>query len=123
MNNNPQATPKQLDQAAVQISKDIWNRYFAPVFHKNDVVLLGVYSHMIDSFLYLPDYPIGHLIAFQIEEQMKKAGSIGPEFERMAKMGDVTPDLWMEHATGKPVGSEALLEAAQRALATVDASH
>ncbi len=26
--------------------------------------------HMIDSFLYLPDYPIGHMIAFQIEEQM-----------------------------------------------------
>ena len=32
---------------------------------------------MIDSFLYLPDYPIGHLIAFQIEEQMEKAGNVG----------------------------------------------
>ena len=61
----------------MQIAKDIWNRYYAPVFHKKDVVLLGVYSHMIDSFLYLPDYPIGHLIAFQIEEQMKKAGASG----------------------------------------------
>jgi hypothetical protein len=118
MYDHPQATPKQLDQAAVQISKDIWNRYYAPVFHKNDVVLLGIYSHMIDSFLYLPDYPIGHLIAFQIEEQMNKAGSIGPEFERMAKMGRITPDLWMERATGKPVGPEALLEATQRALAS-----
>jgi hypothetical protein len=116
MYDHPQATPKQLDAAAVQISKDIWNRYYAPVFHKNDVVLLGIYSHMIDSFLYLPDYPIGHMIAFQIEEQMKKAGSIGPEFERMAKMGRITPDLWMERATGKPVGPEALLEATQRAL-------
>jgi hypothetical protein len=117
MYDHPQATPKQLDQATAQISKDIWNRYYAPVFHKNDVVLLGVYSHMIDSFLYLPDYPIGHMIAFQIEEQMKKAGSIGPEFERMAKMGRVTPDLWMERATGRPVGPEALLEATQQALA------
>ncbi len=116
MYEHPQATPKQLDQATVQISKDIWNRYYAPVFHKNDVVLLGVYSHMIDSFLYLPDYPIGHMIAFQIEEQMKKAGSIGPEFERMARMGRITPDLWMERATGHPVGPEALLEATQRAL-------
>src|ERR1700680_64613 len=120
MYDHPQATPKQLDQATVQISKEVWNRYYAPVFHKNDVVLLGVYSHMIDAFLYLPDYPIGHLIAFQIEEQMKKAGAIGPEFERMAKMGDVTPDLWMEHATGRPVDSEALLEAAQRAFAAVN---
>ena len=111
--------PKQLNAATVQIAKDVWNRYYAPVFHHKDVVLLGVYSHMIDSFLYLPDYPIGHLIAHQIEEQMKKAGSIGPEFERMATMGDVTPDLWMEHATGRPVGSEALLSATQKALADV----
>jgi hypothetical protein len=118
MYDHPQATPRQLDQATVQISKDIWNRYYAPVFHKNDVVLLGVYSHMIDSFLYLPDYPIGHTIAFQIEEQMKKAGSIGPEFERMARMGRITPDLWMERATGRPVGPEALLQATQRALST-----
>ena len=119
MYDHPQATPNELNQATVQISKDIWNQYYAPAFHKKDVVLLGVYSHMIDSFLYLPDYPIGHLIAFQIEEQMKKAGAIGPEFERMAKMGDVTPDLWMEHATGHPVGPEALLEATQRALSAV----
>jgi hypothetical protein len=119
MYDHPHATPKELNDATVQISKDVWTRYYAPVFHKKDVVLLGIYSHMIDSFLYLPDYPIGHMIAFQIEEQMKKAGSIGPEFERMAKMGDVTPDLWMEHATGKPVGPEALLEATQSALASV----
>ena len=119
MYDHPQAIPKQLDEATVQISKDVWNRYYAPVFHKKDVVLLGVYSHMIDSFMYLPDYPIGHMIANQIEEQMKKAGNIGSEFERMAKMGDVTPDLWMENATGRPVGPEALLEATQRALGQV----
>ena len=117
MYDHPQATPKQLNDATVEISKDIWNQYYAPLFHKKDVVLLGIYSHMISYFLYLPDYPIGHMIAFQIEEQMKKAGSIGPEFERMAKMGRVTPDLWMENATGRPVGPEALLEATQRALA------
>ena len=103
MYDHPRANPKELNDATVQISKDIWNRYYAPVFHKKDVVLLGIYSHMISYFLYLPDYPIGHMIAFQIEEQMRKAGSIGPEFERMAKMGHVTPDLWMENATGRPV--------------------
>jgi hypothetical protein len=120
MYDHPQATAQELNHATVRIAKDIWNQYYAPAFHKKDVVLLGVYSHMIDSFLYLPDYPIGHLIAFQIEEQMRKAGAIGPEFERMAKMGDVTPDLWMEHATGHPVGPEALLAATQRALAAVN---
>ena len=74
---------------------------------------------MIDSFLYLPDYSMGHMIAYQIEERMKKAGNTGPEFERMAIMGDVTPDLWMEHATGKPVGPEPLLAATEKALELV----
>jgi hypothetical protein len=83
-----------------------------------------LYSRFANSKLFwatvtpsAPDYPIGHMIAFQIEEQMKKAGAIGPEFERMAKMGSVAPDLWMVHASGRPVGPEALLEATQRALA------
>ena len=119
MYNHPDHTPQQLRDATVGIAKDIWNKYYAPVFGKKDVVLLAVYSHMIDSILYLPDYPIGHLIGFQIEEQMKKAGAIGPEIERMTKMGDVTPDLWMINATGKPVGAEALLEATKQALAEV----
>jgi hypothetical protein len=119
MYDHPDATPEQLQDATLSIAKDIWNRYYAPVFGKRDVVLLAVYSHMIESFLYLPDYPIGHMIAHQIEEQMKKAGAIGPEFERMAKMGRVTPDLWMEHATGRPVGPEALLEATEKALQRV----
>ena len=121
MYDHPEATPEELRAATLAIAKDKWNRFFAPVFGKKDVVLLAVYSHMIDSFLYLPDYPIGHLIAFQIEEQVKKTGSIGPEFERMAKMGRVTPDLWMEHATGKPVGAEALLAATEEALKKVGA--
>jgi hypothetical protein len=116
MYDHPQATPAELNHATVQIAKDTWNRYYAPVFGKRDIVLLGVYSHMIDSFLYLPDYPIGHMIAHQIEEQMKKTGNIGPEFERMARIGDVTPDLWMTQATGRPVGPEAMLEATERAL-------
>ena len=120
MYDHPEAKPEELRAATLQIAKDTWNRYYAPVFGKKDVVLLAIYSHMIDSFLYLPDYPIGHLIAFQIEEQMKKTGSIGPEFERMAKMGRVTPDLWMENATGKPVSADALLSATENALHRVN---
>jgi hypothetical protein len=71
---------------------------------------------MIHSLLYLPDYPIGHLIAVQIEEQMKKAGKIGPEFERLATLGRIAPDLWMKNATGSRVGPEALLKATENAL-------
>jgi hypothetical protein len=116
MYGHPNATPEQLRDATLQIAKNIWNSYYAPVFGKKDTVLLAIYSHMIDSFMYLPDYPIGHLIAFQIEEQMKESGAIGPEFERMAKMGRVTPDMWMIRATGKPVGAEELLTTTENAL-------
>jgi len=116
MYDHPNATPAELKDATIQISKDIWNKYYAPIFKKRDVVLLGIYSHMIDSFLYLPDYPIGHMIAFQIEEQMDKSGNLGSEFERMATVGSVIPDLWMKKATGAPVGPEALLTATGRAL-------
>jgi hypothetical protein len=116
MYSHPAATPAQLRDATVQISKDIWNKYFASVFKKRDVVLLGIYSHMIHSYLYLPDYPLGHMIAFQIEEQMEKAGNIGSEFERMAKQGNIAPDIWMKGATGKPVGPDALLNATKKAL-------
>jgi hypothetical protein len=119
MYDHPNATPAELKDAVVQIAKETWNRYYAPVFKKRDVTLLGVYAHMVGNFLYLPDYPIGHLIAHQIEEKMESAGSIGPEFERMTKIGSVTPDLWMKQATGAPVGADALLHATERALNTV----
>lgn len=120
MYDHPTATPSQLKDATLQACRDVWNKYYAPVFGKKDVVLtLGIYSHMIHSFLYLPDYPIGHLIAFQIEQQMEKTGSIGPEFERMTKVGNVAPDIWMEKATGAPVGAKALLTATEKALAEI----
>ena len=117
MYDHPNATPAELKNATLQICKDIWNKYYAPVFNKKDVVYtLGIYSHMVSNFLYLPDYALGHLIAFQIEEHLKRSGPLGPEFERMAKYGSVTPDLWMEHATGKPISPRIMLEAAEQAL-------
>jgi hypothetical protein len=120
MYDHPSAKPAELRDATIAIAKDVWNRYYAPVFGKRDVVLLGIYSHMIDSLLYLPDYPIGHMIAFQVERQMENAGAIGPEFERIVKTGSVAPDLWMKKATGAPVGPEALLDAAAKALPEIE---
>jgi hypothetical protein len=113
---HPDATPAQLREAALDVARDVWNRWFAPVFGARDVTLLAIYSHMINEFLYLPDYPIGHMIAFQVEAQMEKAGNFGAEFERVARIGAVTPDLWMTQATGAPVGPQALIQAAARAL-------
>lgn len=116
MYDHPDAKPAELREAVTKIARDTWSRYYAPVLGGKDSPLLGIYSHMVSYPLYLCDYPLGHLIAFQIEEQVKKTGSIGPEFERMAKFGAVTPDLWMVHATGAPVGAGPLLRATKAAL-------
>ena len=119
MYDNPDATPAELREATLDISRLVWNRYFAPVFGVKDSYILGIYSHIIHSFLYIPDYAIGHMIAFQVKEQMKKAGNIGREFERMALMGNIAPDLWMMNAAGTPVGADALLEATEKALKNI----
>jgi hypothetical protein len=118
MYEHPTAKPAELREATVAISKDVWNRYYAPVLGARDVTILGIYSHMISYPMYLFNYPLGHLISFQIEEQTRKAGKIGPEIERMATYGAVGPDLWMTHASGAPVSAEPLLRATQAALAT-----
>ncbi|MBU8897107.1 hypothetical protein KRR26_15930 [Corallococcus sp. M34] len=116
MYEHPDATPAQLRDAVVAISRDTWDRYYAPVLGGKGSPLLGIYSHMISYPLYLPDYPIGHLIAFQIEEQLKRKGPLGAEFERMAKEGAVTPDEWMRNATGAPVSADSLLRATEAAV-------
>jgi hypothetical protein len=116
MYEHPDATPAQLNEAVQSIAKTVWNTYYAPIFNVKDVVLLGVYSHMIHSFLYLPDYPLGHMIAFQIERQIERSGNLGQEVERMATIGSIAPDLWMKKATGNVVGPEVMIEAAQNAV-------
>ncbi|MFL5343376.1 MAG: hypothetical protein ACJ8AT_01205 [Hyalangium sp.] len=116
MYDHPDATPAQLRDATAAIAKEIWDRYYAPVLGGQGTPLLGIYSHMIAYPMYLPDYPLGHLIAFQIEEQMRRKGPLGAEFERMARYGSVTPDQWMVNATGSPVSAEPLLRATEAAL-------
>jgi hypothetical protein len=74
---------------------------------------------MVNNQLYLPDYPVGHLIAAQIEEHVeaRPAGAtLGAEFERMTTFGAVAPDLWMRNATGEAVSAEPLVRAARKAL-------
>jgi hypothetical protein len=113
---HPDAAAPDLEAALIAIAKDVWNRHYAPVLGHRDCVLLAVYSHMIDSPLYLPDYPIGHMIACQIQRRIHQTGNLGETFERCARLGRLTPDLWMVRATGSPLGPEALLEAAAGAL-------
>lgn len=116
MYDHPTATPAQLKRAVLAIAREVWNRHYAPVLGQKDSVLLAVYSHMVHSFLYLPDYALGHMIAHQVEEHLQAKGNLGAEVERMTRLGRLTPDLWMQQATGRPVGPDALLEATAKAL-------
>ncbi len=116
MYDHPKATPAELRDAVVQISKEQWNRFYAPVLGGKDSLLLGIYSHMISYPLYLPDYPLGHLIAFQVEERIRRSADFGQEFERVAKIGRVVPDRWMIAATGEPISTGPLLRAVDRSL-------
>jgi len=109
---HPDATPAQLREATLAIARDIWNRHYAPVFHVKDVEILAVYSHMISNGLYLPDYPLGHIIAFQLAKQFR-GKDFGAEFERVSRQGRLTPDAWMQGAVGAPLSAQALLDEAK----------
>jgi hypothetical protein len=115
MYRHPEATPAELREAVLAIARNVWNRHFAPLFGVRDQELLAIYSHMIVYGLYLPDYPVGHLIAFQVAERLRQ-GDFGEQFERVARQGRLTPDAWMRGAVGEPLSSRALLSAARRAL-------
>ena len=112
---HPAATPAQLREAVLTIARQVWNEYFAPVLGTRDQDLLAIYSHMVAYPLYLPDYPLGHIIAFQVAAKLR-SGDFGAQFERMARLGSLTPDAWMRAAVGQPISTDALLAAAREAL-------
>jgi hypothetical protein len=112
---HPDATPAQLREATLRIARETWNAYYAPVFGVKEVEILAVYSHMISNGLYLPDYPLGHIIAFQIAGTMR-TGSFGATFERVARQGRLTPDAWMRGAVGGPLSAQSLLDEARAAM-------
>jgi len=119
MYDHPRATPAELREATLRIARDVWNRWYAPVLGVRDVPILAIYSHMVSNPLYLADYPIGHLIAAQLEEHvaaLPRDRRFGEEIERITIEGAVTPDLWMRNATGEPVSAKPLLRAASHAL-------
>ena len=112
---HPDATASQLKEAVIAIAKEVWNSYYAGVLGGEDETLLGIYSHMIDYPLYLPNYPMGHLIDFQIEQQVK-GKNLAEEIDRMYTQGSIIPQLWMQHAVGAPISIDPLLAATGEAL-------
>jgi hypothetical protein len=115
---HPEARPAEVKQAAIAIATDVWNEFLYPMTGIKDCDILAVYSHMIAFGLYLPDYFLGQLIMFQIEDYLHDK-NLGQEMERMCRLGRLTPDAWMRAAVGAPVSAAPLIEAAQQAVGLI----
>ena len=115
---NPGATPETLRKAVMACAREVWNKYYAPVFGVRDQVILAAYSHLVDAALYLPDYPLGHLVAFQLEGYLQ-GKNLGREMERMCRAGRLIPQLWMKNAVGEEISAQPLLTAAAEALKAI----
>jgi oligoendopeptidase F len=115
MYENPDADPKQLKEAVEKIAIEVWNTYYYPVFGVKDSPILAIYSHMITSPLYLANYPVGHLIEFQIEQYVADK-KFADEITRMLVQGKVIPQQWMKGAVGSQISGQPTLIAVQNAL-------
>ncbi len=109
MYKNPEATPQQLKESVISIAKDIWNKYYAPVLGEKDSPLLAIYSHMINSPLYLANYPFGHIIEYQLERFYSNK-KWTDEVIRIYALGNLTPQQWMQEAVGEKISIKPMLE-------------
>lgn len=115
---NPDASAEELKNQVVATAKEVWNKYYAPILGETDSPILGIYSHMIDAPLYLPNYPFGHIVEFQLE-QLFAGKNIAEEIMRIYPVGRLTPQQWMINATGEKVSTKPLLIATQEAVAKI----
>lgn len=113
---NPNATAEELKHATIKIAKDVWNKYYQPVLGEKDSPILAIYSHMVNSPMYLPNYPLGHIVEFQLEEHLAKftdQESFAKELKRIYELGRLTPNQWMREAVGTDVSTTPILNAVQ----------
>ena len=116
---HPEATAADLREAVLAIAADVWNTYYYPILGEKDSPLLGIYSHMVGYALYLPAYPIGNLVQYQLEEHLAKCATPeewAKEYTRIYQQGCLTPNAWMRGAVGKPMSVEPILKAVREQL-------
>jgi hypothetical protein len=118
MYEHPDATADELKQAVMQIAIDVWNQYYADVFGIRDQTILAIYSHMISYPMYLPNYAVGSLIQFQVEQYLR-GKDFAEEIQRMYSIGRIIPEEWMKLAVGTGLSPEPMLAAATEALAAI----
>lgn len=108
---HPKATAAELREATLAIAADIWNKYYEPVLGEKNCVLLAIYSHMVNSPMYLPNYPIGHIVQFQLEEALTNTtpSQWAEKYERWYRLGRLTPDIWMQQAVNGELSVQPIL--------------
>lgn len=114
---HPKASSKELCEATMQIAKDVWNAYYEPILGEHDCILLAVYSHMVNAPMYLPNYPLGHIVQYQLEEhlaQCKTPKDFAIEYMRIYRLGRLTPKEWLIQAVGEAPTIEPILRAVDR---------
>ena len=119
---HPDATPQQLCEATQQIAKDIWNAYYEPVLGEHDCMLLAIYSHMVNAPMYLPNYPLGHIVQFQLEEHLAHYTTqqeFAQEYARIYRLGRLTPKQWMIEAVGEAPSIDPILRATDKICAEI----
>jgi hypothetical protein len=122
MYDHPQASAAQLKEETIAIATRVWNDYFAPVFGVTDSPILAIYSHMISYPLYLSAYPLGRLIEFQLEEQVRGSQVAGVA-DRVFALGRLIPQEWMRQAVGSPISAQPMVEAAEEAVRALAGGH
>ena len=116
---HPKATASELRDAVLSIARDVWNQYYEPVLGTHDSPLLAIYSHMLNYPMYLPNYPIGHIVHYQLEEHLAQCGSdaaFAAELQRIYRQGRLTPQIWIQGAVGAPISVDPILTAVSRIL-------
>lgn len=116
---HPDATAQELAKAAMEMAKGVWNSYYADIFGVRDQTILAIYSHMIESPLYLSAYPLGHLIDFQLESHLK-GKNFATEIERIYSQGRLTPDQWLKEGMGESLSVQPLLNASSEAMRVLE---
>ena len=112
---HPNATAGELQEAVIRLSKEIWDKYYAPVFGVKDETVLAIYSHMIGYPLYLSAYAFGQIIEFQLENNLN-GKDFANEVSRIFKQGRLTPNVWIKQATGNDLTVDPMLEALRKVL-------
>lgn len=109
---HPKANAAELKEAVLRIAAEVWDQYYAPVLGEKGCVLLAIYSHMVNSPMYLPNYPIGHLVQFQLEQELadKEGLEWAEAYERWYRLGRLTPQQWLKQAVNGELSVQPVLQ-------------